>query len=121
MSEKIIKIDGKEVAVRCSAATYVLYRMAFKEDLFSGMQKMSEQVQENGGAIPEGAIEIMLKALYIMAKQANKKETKPFEEWLEQFSLMGPVEAVNDVYDLLLNDQETLDEAKKNNDQPSAE
>lgn len=120
MSEKIVQIDGKDVALRCSGATYIKYRTTFKKDLFVEMQKMGESVTEDG-MLGEGAIEVMLRATYIMARQADSSIDIDFEEWLDQFSLMGAVEGIEGVYELLLGDRETLDEAKKNNDQMSAE
>ena len=115
MSEKIVKIDGKEVALRCSGATYIKYRNEFKGDLFVELQKFSQSTEE--GAIPEGALETLLKATYVMAKQANKTITMSFEDWLDQFDLLGSFSGLEDVLELIMGSNLTLDEAKKNKDQ----
>lgn len=118
MSEKVIKIDGKDVALRSSGATYIKYRNCFREDLFVALQRMAQNVEE--GEIPEGAAETLLRAMYIMATAEEKKTPQGFEDWLDNFSMMGPINAAGDIYELLLEDQTTLDEAKKNKDQQSA-
>lgn len=116
MSEKIIKIDGKEVALRSSGATYIKYRNCFKEDLFVALQKMSEVSED--GELADGAADTLMKAMYIMAVQADPKKTPVgFEEWLDQFSMLGPINAAGEIYSLLLDDQTTLDEAKKKDSQ----
>ena len=85
--EKIVRIDGKDVALRASGATYIRFRNMFHKDLFVELQKMSENVSEDG-AMPEGAIEVLLQATYVMATQATPKlKETSFEDWLDQFSL----------------------------------
>lgn len=119
MTKEVI-IDGISVSLKCSAATYIKYRSLFHEDLFTGLQKIGEQIAD-GQALPEGAVEVLLKATYIMALQGNPKEKRGFEDWLDQFSLKASLDGIGEVYDLLLGDQEPIEEAKKKNDQPSAE
>ena len=114
MSEKIVKIDGREVALRCSGATYIKYRNEFKSDLFVELQKFGEN---EDGTLPDGAMETLLKATYVMAKQANKDIKENFEDWLDQFDLIGSVSGLEDVLNLIMGNNVTLDEAKKNNDQ----
>ena len=114
MSERIVNIDGKEVALRCSGATYIKYRNEFKSDLFTELQKFSEG---DGETLPEGAMETLLKATYVMAKQADPTIKENFEDWLDQFDLMGSVTGIKDVLELITGNNLTLDEAKKNNDQ----
>lgn len=120
MSKKTIKIDGIDVALESNGATYIRYRNYFKEDLFVAMERLGNS--GDSGEIPDGAAETMLRAMYIMAQQGKPKEEESleFEEWLSQFSMLGPVNAANEIYDLLLGDQVTLDEAKKNEDLLSA-
>ena len=118
--EKVITIDGIDVKCRCSAATYIKYRTMFKSDLFTELQDMAANIGEDG-RIPDGAVAVLLQATYIMALQGDTSLKIPFEDWLEQFSLMGTVEGIQGIYELLLGDQATIDKAKKKNDQPSAE
>lgn len=119
--EKVIKIDGKDVALRASGATYIRFRNMFHKDLFVELQNISATVSEDG-TMPDGALEVLLQATYVMATQATPdlKETS-FEDWLDQFSLMGSVEGIQGVYALLGADQETLESPKKKNEQQNAE
>ncbi len=117
--EKVLVIDGKEIKCRCSAATYIKYRSEFKEDLFTQLQDMAKNIGTDG-TIPEGALALLFQATYIMAKQADASLKVPFEEWIDQFSLVGSIEGIQGIYDLLLGDQATIDEPKKKNDQQNA-
>lgn len=116
MSERIVHIDGKEVALRCSGATYIKYRNEFKGDLFTELQKFSEG---DGNTLPDGAMQTLLQATYIMAKQKDPSIKENFEDWLDQFDLMGSVSGLQDVLELIAGNNLTLEEAKKNKDQQS--
>lgn len=119
--ERTVVIDGKEVALRCSGATYIKYRNLFKQDLFAELQKISSQVGDDG-AVPDGAIGTLLQATYVMAVQADPKlQQTSFEDWLDQFSLIGSLEGIHGVYELLGGDQETIENPKKKSDQQNAE
>lgn len=118
MSERVVVIDKKEVALRCSGATYIKYRNEFKSDLFVELQKFSDN---ETGMLPDGAMETLLRATYVMAKQADKNIKENFEDWLDQFDLIGSVSGLQDVLELITGSNLTLDEAKKNNDQQSEE
>lgn len=118
--QKEIIVDGIPVQMKSTGATYIKYRNAFHKDLFKELQAIGQAVQD-GEQMPEGAVETLLRAAYIMAQQATPSDKRSFEEWLDQFSLLGSIENVQGVYALLLADRETLEEPKKKNDQPSAE
>ena len=115
MSEKVIRLGEKEVALRCSGATYIKYRNEFKADLFVELQKFSDT---EDGVLPDGAMETLLRATYIMAKQANPGIKENLEEWLDQFELMETV-GLQEAFELIVSGNTTLDEAKKNNNQQS--
>lgn len=116
--EKTIAIDGVEVKLKSSAVTYIKYRSVFREDLFTGLQDIGSKISD-GQVFPEGAVELLLKATYIMATQAGEK--RGFEDWLDQFSLRGSLDCIGEVYEMLLDDQAPIEEAKKNNDRLSEE
>ena len=118
--EKVVLIENREIPMKATAATYIKYRSLFHEDLFTALQKVGESVAD-GEKMPDGAIDCLMKASYVMACQANPKERRSFEDWFDQFSLMGALDGVGAVYELLLGDKEPIEEAKKNKDQPSAE
>lgn len=119
---KTITLDGIEVALRASGATPILYRTLFHKDLIVSFNKLilrqgEDQDETNPDELPDGAIELLMEAAYVMARQADKNERRPFEEWLDQFSFMGLAQDVGKVADILIDNDETIDEAKKNEDQ----
>ena len=114
--EKVIKIGDKDVKLRSSAATYIKYRRVFKEDLFKTLQDMTKEIGEDGN-IPDGAVAVLLQAAFIMAGQADPKMTNDIDTWLEQFELMDSINGIQGVFEMLMGDQVTIDEAKKKNDQ----
>ena len=116
--EKVIKIGDKEVKLKSSAATYWKYRKVFTEDLFRTLQDMTKDLGDDG-TIPDGAVAVLLQAAYIMAGQADPKMNMDIETWLDQFELMDSINGIQGVFEMLMNDQVTIDEAKKKNDQLS--
>ena len=115
---KTITIDGIDVALKCTGATSVLYRREFGKDLFFFFFKYAKNVNDNeDGAIPEGAIDMLEEAAYIMAKQANPSEKRDFVAWLDQFNMMALVQDIAKVAEIIVEDRLTLDEAKKKSDQ----
>ena len=116
---KTIDIGGQEVALRCSAATYVLYREEFRADLFTVLESFIG-AQQGGEAIPDGVIDAILKATYIMARQADPEEDRAFIDWLDQFGLIDSIESIQPVVQLLLGDRKRLNEAKKKKSKQSA-
>lgn len=125
---KIVILDGQEVALRCSGATPINFRTEFKGDLIVEFNKLilgqgvdTEEEDNNPDVLPDGAVELLFKAAYIMAKQADEKETRTFTQWLDQFSFMGLCNDIGVVSDILMEDQATIDQAKKNTDQRAAD
>lgn len=112
---KIIKIDGIDVALKCTGATSVLYRKEFGKDLFVEFNKYAKNIGEDG-EIPEGAIDMLEEAAYIMAKQANPN-VKDYLSWLDQFNMMALIQEIAQVADIIVEDRKTVIEPKKENDQ----
>lgn len=112
---KTITIDGKDVALKCTGATSILYRREFKKDLFVEFNKYANSAQE--GSIPEGALDMLEEAAYIMAKQANPNERRDFIEWLDQFNMMGLVNDIAQIAEIIVEDRKAIDEPKKKSDQ----
>lgn len=112
---KTITIDGIEVALKSSGATYIKYREIFHDDLFIRFQGFAK----GGDTMPDGAIETLTRAAYVMALQANPEEDKSFEEWCDQFSFTGLAEGLKQVSQLLTRDRKTISSPKKKKDQPS--
>ena len=120
----IITIDGIEVALRCSGATPILYRSQFQGDLiaeFNHIYMRNGEGEDKGDYLPEGAIELLIKAAYIMARQGDPKERRSFEEWADQFSLMGLTNDLGRIAEILIEDEKTTEEPKKNTEEQSAD
>ena len=120
----IITIDGIEVALRCSGVTPILYRSQFQGDLiaeFNHIYMRNGEGEDKGDYLPEGAIELLIKAAYIMARQGDPKERRSFEEWADQFSLMGLTNDLGRIAEILIEDEKTTEEPKKNTEEQSAD
>lgn len=116
MAEKTLNIGGIDVALKCTGATSVLYRMEFGKDLFVAFNRYATSINE--GEIPEGAIDMLEEAAYIMARQANPQDKRTYIEWLDQFdNPMALVEDIGQVAELIVEDRKTTSDAKKKNEQ----
>ena len=114
--EKVITIDGIDVPMKITGATYLKFRNEFNEDMFKKLQSLNDIEGEVG----DDAINTLLQIAYIMAKQATPTMTDTFEEWLDQFTFIGAInDALLGVLEMVNNDQITIDEAKKKKDQLS--
>lgn len=112
---KTIVLGGIDVAVKCTAATSVLYRMEFADDLIVSFNKYAQSIQE--GEMPQGAVEMLERVAYIMARQADPKEKRTFVEWLDQFDdLMGFINDIGQIAEIMAEDRQTMESPKKNNE-----
>lgn len=90
---KTIIIDGKEVALRASAAIPRLYRIKFRRDIIQDMQTIQRAVKASGAAedgktpssIQPEALELFENVAYLMAKHADPQVPGTVEEWLDGF------------------------------------
>lgn len=121
---KTITIDGIEIPMKISGATYLKFRNEFHEDMFAKIQKVNQsegQVMEDGTTqyqLDGEAIETLLQIAYIMAKQGNPELETSFEDWLDQFSFNATMtDGLQGVLAMINNDQEVLEEPKKKQDQ----
>ena len=115
-TESTVTVGGVEVKLRCSALTPILYREAFRKDLFGELSKFQNA---QNGELPDGAVDAMLGVVYTCARQADP-EIVPFTDWLDQFDLLDCVELVTAVYELIAKDRKTMSTAKKKSGQRSA-
>ena len=121
---QIIKIDGKEIPMRISGATPILYRNEFHKDMLVSMTELNKSnVDGDTLTIPDGAIETLLEMAYIMAKQGDPSLKTPYVEWLDSISFEailngGVLEAVMNMFNA---DEQTIVEDKKKADQQSGQ
>ena len=88
MKEKTITIGAKEVKLKTSAYTPLLYSNLFGGNIFSEMQEIVTSAG-NTGVVPFDKVLILYRLAYCMAKHAEP-DLPPMEEWMDQF----------DVYDI---------------------
>lgn len=126
---RTVIIDGQEIPMRISGATVIYYKNEFHKDFFNQMSKLDDSqvnFDENGNpvsmTIPEEAVETLLEIGYVMAKQGNPKMKVSFIEWLDSFSFEAITStALSEIAMMIRGDQSTIEEPKKNNDEPNEE
>lgn len=115
--EKTILIDGKEVKLKATAATVLLYRTLLKRDVFKDMMKLQDNLkkaQNKATALDDESYMIIVQMAYVFAKQADKSITSDFVEWLGQFEPMAFMPVLEDVLKVWAENQTQMSEAKKN-------
>lgn len=111
--ERTIKIDGKDIAMKCNANTPRDYRSEFGKDLFVDLERMNKQYIKTGTTDTE-CIEMLA---YTMAKQANG-EIGTIREWLDQFeNPMAILYAMPAILEVWNESQKSIVEEKKESDQ----
>lgn len=126
MLQKTVKICGKEVTFRSSAAVPRLYRVKFGRDIFKDLSKLEKAYKAKGSAPKDGSkpsqgssmeiedLEIFENVAYIMAYHADHTIPETIDEWLEQFEMFSIYEVLPEILDLWGSNLITDVEAKKN-------
>ena len=92
--EKIITIDGREVAFKATGATPLVYSQLFPgEDFLVDMQKLMKDAGK-GDELPPHMLEIFAKIAFVMARQADPEQPKDVYEFLDQFDMFS-------IYDIM--------------------
>ena len=116
MNTKIVKIGGKEVPLKTSAYTPLLYAQIFNANIFSDMQEIIVAAGKNG-TVPFEKVIILYRLAYCMAKHADPN-IPPIEEWLDQFDVYDIPEMAGDLVELWAADNQSqstpTDETKRN-------
>lgn len=117
MAEKIIKVGGKEVAFKATAALPRIYRMLFNRDIYKDMYRL-EQEEEKGedGKLEADRMEVFENVAYAMARHANPDTPKTIVEWLDQFELFSIYEILPEIVGLWNSNLETHVDSKKNSE-----
>lgn len=119
--EATVKIDGKDVRFKATAAVPLLYRMKFKRDMLQDMQSVADAVkgkEMTGDNIPLHALTLFERMAYIMAKHADPEGVPGSpEEWLDEFQVLSIYTVFPVVEALWTGNMERLDEAKKKAEQ----
>lgn len=101
---KTVRIDDKDVVFRASAAVPRMYRIKFRRDIFTDLQKLSVETKGNDPKNSELAIEsleIFENISYIMAKHgAPDQVPDSVDEWLDQFNTFSIYTILPEILDL---------------------
>jgi len=81
---KTINVGDIEVPLRVSGATPELYEDYFGRDLMEDFSTLIDSVN-NGEKIEGRTLKITKSMMYIMAKQADKRVSDEYIDWLDQF------------------------------------
>lgn len=115
--ETTIKIDGKDVRFKSTAATPMLYRQRFNRDLLRDIQSLANEInspKSAGADLSIRALNTFENMAYIMAKQGDP-DTVPDtpQEWLDGFSVMPFYGIFPMLLDLWTGNVKGLEESKK--------
>lgn len=109
--EATVKIDGKDVRFKATAAVPLLYRRKFRRDLMRDIQKAATAGDDDTGALSVEAIERMA---YIMARHADPEAIPDsFEEWMGSLPPMAIYSNIPVIMGLWTGNMACLEEAKK--------
>lgn len=115
--ETTIKIDGRDVHFKATAATPLLYRSRFNRDLLRDLRALAAEMQRGKAAdesLPVQVLETFGRMAYIMAKQAEPDAAPDSpEEWIDGFSVMPFYGLFPVLLDLWSGNVEGLEESKK--------
>lgn len=119
--EATVKIDGKDVRFKATAAVLLLYRQKFNRDLIQDIQSVAEAMtgkEATGENLPLCALTMFECMAFIMAKHADPAmEADSPEEWLEGFSTMSIYAVFPVIQALWEGNLQRLVEAKKKAEQ----
>lgn len=96
--ETTIKIDGKDVRLKSTAAVPMLYRRQFNRDVLQDMQIVAKAMKDQKNSeknpsmknMPLEALNMFERLAFIMAKHADPDmEANTPEEWMAGFSTLS--------------------------------
>lgn len=122
--ERTIRIDGRDVTFRCTAATARRYRLYFGKDLIVDAQKLiddlkaaKEEAEKDERKDLRLTPEILVtfeNLSFIMAKQADPEIPNNPNEWLDTFEMFSIYEILPQIIDLWQSSFQGIESIKKN-------
>lgn len=112
--DKTIQIDGKDVHLKSTGATPLIYRNQFNRDYFADLMGLAKTfpVDKNGEMIDSDSwtkedieqldFQPFYNFLWAVAKNADNKIPEPIK-WYSKFEDFSIIEIVGEIQDLLLN------------------
>lgn len=115
--QRLIEIDGKEVAFKASAAIPRIYRLKYGRDIFKDLSQLEMGVKGNDegqSKLDIESLEIFENIAFVMAKHADPKICEDTSEWLEQFNTFSIYQVLPQLIELWgLNVQSEAEQRKK--------
>lgn len=116
MIEKTIKIAGKDVKFKSSAAIPRIYRAKFGRDIFKDLTKLEnsyKQKASQGDDIPVDDLEVFENVAYVMAYHADDSIADTIEGWLDDFEMFSIYEVLPQILELWGQNMQTQVKSKK--------
>lgn len=98
MQEKTIKLGDKEVKLRTSGYTPLLYSDLFHENIFAEMNGIISVGKDNG-TVPFEKVPVLYKLCYCMAKEADES-IPSIREWLGELDVYDVPEIAGELISL---------------------
>lgn len=118
--EKTIKIDGKNVRLKSSAAIPRMYRNIFQKDIFKDMmalKKAMDRKKKHGNDLPIENLEMFENIAYTMAKHADPSHVpNNIGGWLDQFDTFSIYQVLPQIFELWNLNNKQLEYPKKKNE-----
>ena len=100
---KVIRIDGKQVPFKASAAIPRLYRVKYGRDIFKDLMTLEKALNENkeeNSGLDVFSLETFENIAYLMAKHADANLPDTAEEWLDEFSVFSIYQVLPEIIEL---------------------
>ena len=117
---KKIKIDGREVPFKASAAIPRLYRIRFQRDIYRDLAALEKAIGDKDGKTSDldlFSLEMFENIAYIMAKHADSNVPDSPEEWLDGFNTFSIYQVLPQIIELWGLNVRAESESKKKFDQ----
>nr|DAZ38046.1 MAG TPA: tail assembly chaperone protein [Caudoviricetes sp.] len=114
---RTIKIDGKEVAFKASAAIPRIYRLKFQRDIYKDISLLEKSLGDNSeeeSNLDLFSLEMFENIAFIMAKHADPSIPDEVEDWLDEFNTFSIYQVLPQLIELWGMNIKTGAEAKKN-------
>lgn len=127
--ERTVKVDGREVRFRASAAIPRMYRLKFRRDILQDMDTIQKEIQKSeeerkkkttageqdpGSTIPMEALTLFENMAFLMARHADPDGVpSTVEEWLDGFGTFSIYTVFPVIQELWAENLQTLNTPKK--------
>ena len=112
--EKILTIDGRQVAFKSTGAFMLRYKAQFGRDAVQDLYKL-QQVVDVGGQIADASaldLEVFYNLVWTLAKTADPTIPPPLE-WLDTFGEFPLIDIIPEVVDMMFSSLTVSVTAKK--------